>query len=234
MMGNVGNLAPQRGQWAFFHGIYPGKIFAKNDPIVTGTMAMFEACEQQGGMIVGDAGLVEGVWSYLASFHAHAWLWLGDGRKAAERLYAFANHASPLLAWREEQNLAGDPETPGGDMPHNWASAEFIRLVVHLLALDRGNELHLFEGLPIEWTRPGMVTKLNGICTPFGKLTLQLKIAKDGKSAALRVEPLSDASCQKIVVHLSGWAVKSDAATVELKSANPHEIIIPIQTLSTL
>ena len=65
-----------------------------------------------------------------------------------------------------------------------------------------------------------MVTKLNGICTPFGKLTLELKIAKDGKTAALRVEPLSDASCQKIVVHLSGWAGAEQGATLAL---DPHQ-----------
>ncbi|MFA6545723.1 MAG: hypothetical protein WCS99_15000, partial [Limisphaerales bacterium] len=152
MMGNVGNLAPQRGQWAFFHGVYPGKVFASNDPILTGTMAMFESCEQQGGMIVGDAGLVEGIWGYLASFHAHAWLWLGNGRKAAERLYAFANHASPLLAWREEQMPVGEHDPRDfGDMPHNWAGAEFIRLVRDLLVLERGDELHLLEGLPAGW-----------------------------------------------------------------------------------
>ena len=65
-----------------------------------------------------------------------------------------------------------------------------------------------------------MVTRLNGICTPFGKLTLQLKIAKDGKSAALRVEPLTDASCQKIVVHLSGWATTNPGVTLAL---DPHQ-----------
>ena len=39
-------------------------------------------------------------------------------------------------------------------MPHNWASAEFIRLTVHLLALDRGDELHLLEGLPPSGSGP--------------------------------------------------------------------------------
>ena len=39
-------------------------------------------------------------------------------------------------------------------MPHNWASAEFIRLVIHLLALDRGDELHLLEGFPARGRDP--------------------------------------------------------------------------------
>jgi len=90
-------------------------------------------------------------------------------------------------------------------MPHNWASAEFIRLTVHMLAFDRDNELHLFEGLPREWVRAGMVTKLNGIATPFGKLYLILKVDDDGKTARLTVEKLPANSLEKIVVHLDQW-----------------------------
>ena len=212
MMGNLGDSArknqsmlPQMGQWAFFHAVYPGQIFAADDPIVTGNMKMFQACEQEDGMIVGNGGLQEGIWTYLGSFYAHAWLWQGQKRQAAQRLYAFANHASPLLVWREEQNTKDCPEMPAGDMPHNWASAEFVRLVVHLLALDRGDELHLLEGLPREWLAPGMVTKLNGIRTPFGPLRLELQVASDGRNADLAVEALSNqGGCRAVVVHLPG------------------------------
>ena len=164
-----------------------------------------------------------GIWNYFASFYAHAWLWQGNGRKAAEILYAYANHAAPVLDWREEQSLKGEPFKKVGDMPHNWASAEFIRLTVHLLELDRGDELHLLEGLPVEWTKPGMVTKLNGICTPFGKLTMELRIAEDGKSAKLHIGPLSDSSCRKVVVHLSGWASADSHADLELDPKKPND-----------
>ncbi len=44
-------------------------------------------------------------------------------------------------------------------MPHNWASAEFIRLVRHLLILERGDELHLLEGLPRAGRALGCVTE---------------------------------------------------------------------------
>ena len=40
-------------------------------------------------------------------------------------------------------------------MPHNWASGEFIRMVRHMLILERGGELHLLEALPKAWTKPG-------------------------------------------------------------------------------
>jgi len=86
-------------------------------------------------------------------------------------------------------------------MPHNWASAELIRLVVHLLELDLGDELHLLEGLPHDWTQPGMVTRLNGIATPFGPLEMTLEIDGKGSSADLLVKHLAP-NCKAIIVHL--------------------------------
>ena len=195
---------PQRGQWAFCHAVYPGQIFAADDALVAGNMAMLEATEQE-GMVYGTGWDKTGIWNYFASFYGHAWLWQGNGNKAAQALYAFANHAAPMLLWREEQSLKGEQYKKVGDMPHNWASAEFIRLAVHLIALDRGNELHLFEGLPQEWAQAGMVTKLNGIATPFGELYLTLKVDDSGKTARLKVKKLTGKLLEKIVVHLDQW-----------------------------
>jgi hypothetical protein len=218
-MANEGNELPQRAQWTFCHAVYPGQIFAQDDPLVASTMAMLQATERE-GMVYGTGWDATGIWNYFGSFYGHAWLWQGQGRKAEQALAAFANHASPTLVWREEQSLKGEPFKKVGDMPHNWASAEFIRLTVHLLALDRGTELHLFEGLPAEWVTPGAVTALNGVATPFGPLTMSLKVAANGKSAKLHVEPLSDSSCTKLVVHLDGWAPGAGKLTL---ASDPKE-----------
>ena len=121
--------------------------------MVAGNLAVLQATEHE-GMVFGTGWDATGIWNYFASFYGHAWLWQGNGRKAAEVLYAFANHAAPVLDWREEQSLHGAKFRKVGDMPHNWASAEFIRLAIHLLALDRGDELHLLEGMPAEWLAP--------------------------------------------------------------------------------
>ena len=222
-----GQDLPQRGQWGFCHGVYPGQIFTKDDPLVAGNMAMLAATERE-DMVYGTGWDATGIWNYFASFYGHAWLWQGNGRKATDALYAFANHAAPVLVWREEQSLRGEKFKKVGDMPHNWASAEFIRLTVHLLALDRGDELHLFEGLPAAWTKPGLATKLTGIATPFGKLTMELKVAADGKTARLCVEPLRDASCKKIVVHLFGWAGYDQNAVLELDPKKQNARVIPL------
>ena len=118
IMGNLGNELPQRAQWAFCHAVYPGQLFDKDDPLVTGNLAMLAATEQE-GMVYGTGWDPEGFWNYFASFYGHAWLWQGNGSKAAEILYAFANHATPTLAWREEQSPVDKPYKKVGDMPHN-------------------------------------------------------------------------------------------------------------------
>ena len=46
-----------------------------------------------------------------------------------------------------------------------------------------------------------MVTRLNGVATPFGPLHLTVQVQKDGKTAMLEVKPLA-ANCKAIVVHL--------------------------------
>jgi hypothetical protein len=207
IMGEEGKKElPQRAQWAFCHAVYPGQIFAKDDPLVASTMAMLEATERE-GMVYGTGWDAAGIWNYFASFYAHAWLWQGNGRKGAQVMYAFANHAAPTGVWREEQSLRGEKFRKVGDMPHNWASAEFIRLTIHLLALDRGDELHLLEGFPRAWAGPGMTTRLNGVATPFGPLDMTVQAAKDGKTLTVAVKPLA-ANCKSVVVHLPDGTMK--------------------------
>ncbi len=219
---------PQRAQWAFCHGVYPGQLFSQDDPVARGTMDMLHTTLQE-GMVMGTGWIIDGIWNYFASFYGHACLWMGEGERAAKALYAFANHASPLLAWREEHNPRDLERHFVGDMPHNWASAEFIRLAVHLLAIDRGDELHLFEGLPCEWVKPGMETALNNIATPFGQLTLSLKVDKKGKIAKLKISRLTDESCKKVIVHLGGWATSDKDAMIKLDPGSSHSIDINIQ-----
>ena len=176
-------------------------------------MAMLKAVEQEG--LVQDTGwLKDGIWTYFGSFYGHAWLWLGQGDKAARTLYAFGNHASPLLVWREEQLLAGQGDQVVGDMPHNWASAEFIRLVRHSLILERGDELHLFEAMPAKWARPGAVTRVRDIATEFGPLSLEFRVARNGASGILKLTPPPRTPPARIVLHLDNWSAQE--GTMEL------------------
>jgi len=226
-MGDALHTSPQKAQWTFCHAVYPGQLFAKDDPLAVGTLNMLRATEVQG--LVFDTGwMKDGIWTYFASFYGHALLWQGEGQKAARVLYDFANHAVPTLVWREEQKPVGKGNDEVGDMPHNWASAEFIRLTVHLLALDRGDELHLLEGLPRQWAGPGMVTQLKGIATPFGPLNLRVEADKLGRQLTVSVKPLA-ANCAAVVVHLPSGGTRrihpQEGGRIEIPirgPASPH------------
>lgn len=206
-------ILPQKAQWGFMHAVFPGKLFEPADPLVTGNLAMLKAVESE-GLVLDTGWLGKGIWNYFGSFYAHGWLWLGDGEKAARTLYAFGNHASPLLCWREEHMPQGRGNQTVGDMPHNWASAEFIRLVRHLLVLERGEELHLFEGLPAAWVKPGAVLKVKEVATEFGPISLELATAQDGKTATLKLQTPMRTPPKRIVVHQQTW--NGQAATLEL------------------
>ena len=189
----------------------PGRSSPRTIPLVQGNMAMLRATKQQ-GLVFGTGWDAEGIWTYAASFYGHAVLWQGNGREAAEVLYDYANHAAPVRVWREEQRPLGKGGHEVGDMPHNWASAEFIRLTTHLIELDRGDELHLLEGLPRAWLGPGMTTRLAGVPTPFGPLHLSVKVDDAGKTAALEFKPLA-ANCKAVVVHLPDGTTRRLPAT---------------------
>jgi hypothetical protein len=219
-------IPPQKAQWAFLHALFPGKVFPASDPLVQGNMGMLKAVEQQG--LVQDTGwLKDGIWTYFGSFYGHAWLWLGEGDKAARTLYAFGNHASPLLVWREEQMPVGQGDKVVGDMPHNWASAEFIRLVRHSLILERGNELHLFEGMPACWARARSVTKLRDIATEFGPVSLEFRVSQDGSSGVLKLTPPQRTPPARIVLHMDNWSGQTGTLDLPLRGSSKTRIKLP-------
>lgn len=193
---------PQKGQWAFCHAVHPGGVFPPGDEFAEGMLAMLDATKVEG--LVFDTGWMPGgLWTYFASFLGHAKLWCGDPAGALGDLESMADHASPVLVWREEQKPSGCGTEEVGDMPHNWASAEFIRLARHLLAFERGAELHLFEGVPPRWLRDGASAAVRGTATIFGPATASLR--REGDDILVEAMPL-EGPCAAIVVHRSAWS----------------------------
>jgi hypothetical protein len=164
---------PQSAQWALSHAIFPGEIFAKDDPVVRGHIALMQACTQED--IPAETGWLrhEAVWNYNAAFVAEVYLWAGWRTWAHRTFIGYLNHASPLRAWREEQPLQkaliGDN---WGDMPHNWASAECIRYLRHMLVLEDGKTLRLLEGILPSDLRERLPFSLAGSPTRFGRVSL--------------------------------------------------------------
>jgi len=174
-------VSPASATWAMCHAIYPGEVFPPEDPLVQNLLRLYDLIDDHEG-IPAFTGWIpyQALWNYNASFGAHVWLYAGRGDKAVDYLYDFANHASPTRVWREEQSFADSEEGQMvGDMPHNWASAEFIRLVRHLVIFERGDSLELLAGVPQSWRKPGDVICFERTPTRFGPVTLRLETFAD-------------------------------------------------------
>jgi len=167
---------PQTAQWALSHAIFPGCVFDKDDPIVRGQIALLQSCTQED--VPAETGWLwhESVWNYNASFAAHVYLWAGLPKWADRAFQGFLNHASPLYCWREEQPLQHAlVGQDWGDMPHNWASAECIRYLRHMLVLEDGDRLRLLEGMISRNANEHEKFHLERTPTRFGRVTLDLE-----------------------------------------------------------
>lgn len=167
---------PQSAQWALSHTIFPGRVFDPQHPVLQGHVKLMQAVRQEG--IPAETGWIhhEGVWNYNAAFAAEVYLWLGMKQAAHDTFVAFLNHASPQYCWREEQPLQDALlGSYVGDMPHNWASAECIRYMRHIMALEDGPDLRLLAGFTegeLALNRPFV---LKGTPTRFGRLDLNFE-----------------------------------------------------------
>jgi hypothetical protein len=196
-------IQPETATWALCHAIWPGEVFEPDDLIVRDLLALYDARDDEEGLPATTGFLsFRAVWSYGASFAAHAWLYAGRPDKALDYLYAFANHAFPTRVWREEQSLArsGNRQVVG-DMPHNWASAELIRLVRHLLVFERGADLELLAGVSCDWVAPGATIALERTPTRFGPVSLT-------------TEATDEALTVTVVRHAGGFATPRELRLV--------------------
>jgi hypothetical protein len=180
---------PQSATWAFAQAIYPGEVFEPDSEEVENLLRLLDAVDDTQG-IPENTGWIhdQGIWTYSAMFYAQVWLYADRPEKAVDYLYSFANHAAPSRVWREEQSLTESPSAEFlGDMPHNWGSAEFIRMVRNIIVSERQGRLDLLPGLPEEWL-PTSDSSLILEATPtrFGKVDISL--TRDSNEFVLNVE----------------------------------------------
>jgi hypothetical protein len=179
---------PQLAQWAVVEHLLFGEGLTFDAPLARGTIAMLEAAEKQ-GLTHSTGWMRDGIWAGYGALYGHLPLLQGRSEKAADVLYAVANHASPAGTWVEEQSPVGAPPKLAGDQPHCWASALFVRLAASMLACERAGTVHLLSAVPPEWLRPGAVNRLDAYRTADGPLSLDLTVGADGRTALLRIEP---------------------------------------------
>jgi hypothetical protein len=214
---------PETATWAMCQAVWPGQVFEPGSATVADLLSLMDARDDAEGIPATTGWLPwQALWTYAASFAAHAWLYAGRPDKAVDYLYAFANHAAPTRVWREEQPLAG---TGGiqvcGDMPHNWASAEFVRLVRHLLVFERGPGLDVLHGVPAEWWHDGARIVQPSSPTAHGPVGVQVRVV--GRSAYVSVSrgarpgpdvPVSIALPESVEVRVVDGEARADRVRV--------------------
>ncbi len=211
---------PQLAQWGVIEHHLFGEGLPLDSPLGRGSLAMLEATEVE-GLVPSVGWLREGIWVGFNSLYAHWPLLLGRHEKAADLLYAIANHASPAGGWVEEQSWKNLPPKTAGDQPHCWAAALFVRLTISMLACERAGTLHLCLATPAEWLRPGSVNQLDALRTTTGPVSLTLAVSADGHSVTLNVAPpptgeiiLHTQSLQAAGFRLEGRASTADTLPV--------------------
>lgn len=198
---------PQSGTWSLAHAMHPGEIFAPEDPLVQNFLRLLDAIDDEQGLPKETGWLHDqGMWSYSGAFYAQVWLYAGFPEKAVDYLYAFANHAAPSRVWREDHALVHSNSAEYcGDMPHNWASVEFIRLVRNLLVLERGGALHLLMGLPEEWLpRQDNPLVLEDTPTKYGSFSVRLTVQTGGGYHLEVSRTRGNQTPEGIIVHWHG------------------------------
>lgn len=172
---------PQSGQWALSQAIFPGVVFTPGDPIVRGHVRLMQSCTQEEVPIETGWLWHEGLWTYNAPFASHAYLWAGEPEWARRTFHGFLNHATPLWCWREEQPLQNSASASYvGDMPHNWASAECVLYLRHMLAMEDKSALRLLEGIGDVELRGREAWSLTNTPSRFGDITLELAPSGQG------------------------------------------------------
>lgn len=210
---------PQRSQTQFSHMVYPGRLFPKDDPLVTGNMGMLEDAPKAQGITLTTGWLTNGLQPFVQNTEASARLYLGQVDSTIQELYDIANHAAPTHIWIEEQRPAHLATKATGDVPHSSAAAEYINLVRYIIAMEEGDELHLLKGVPVTWISPGAKLEANRIPTEFGALTMRLSVSEDGESARLTVDSENDTDRDiHVLVHLrsliqAGYGLRGSSTT---------------------
>jgi hypothetical protein len=182
---------PQQAQWMFIEAVLHGDFIAPDDSLVTGTLAVLDDAEVQG--LVRNVGWQrDGIWAYFGGWYGALHLAAGHRDRAADILYAFANHATPHGALVEEQRPKGESPRTAGDYPHAWGSSLMVRYAGHLIAAEHDDDLVLLDGVPPQWLAPGDTLALDGWRTPFGPVTLQARVDAFGREATIVADPIGE------------------------------------------
>ncbi|GMU19905.1 MAG: hypothetical protein AMXMBFR13_00090 [Phycisphaerae bacterium] len=158
--------------------IWPGGAFEPDDPLIRRAFDVYwetQIAPRDGGY--WHAGQP---WPYATLELAHCYLNLGQIDRAFKMLrWTLDNQSAPgVYGWAE----VADGRSKlflGGDIPHGWASAEYVSLVRDMLVREVGDALHLAAGVPEQWLAHGQRVEVERALTHFGRIGFRLTSQAD-------------------------------------------------------
>ena len=134
--------------------LWPTKVLAINDLRALGTLwRIYKHYLAEGGFLHWD--IWGSIGSYLTIHVAHNFLFLGYSSNVLRLLNWLLDHQAAPAAWPE--GITTDRCRRGymGDIPHGWASAEYIPLLRGVLLYEDQGKLHIAPGVPTSWLEDG-------------------------------------------------------------------------------
>jgi hypothetical protein len=175
---------PQQANWGILDGQGFGHLFPYADPVLNGTLAMLDRNTTEG--IHQDVGwLKRGVWPFFTAQEGIVHVYQRNYARAADILYAVANHASPLGTWLEEQLPKDLGTRTAGDASDATAGSLFILLLRDMIVNERADTVEVLGAVPASWYMPGARLRLDRVLTDYGPLSLDLRVSRDGDSCSL-------------------------------------------------
>ncbi len=161
--------------------------------------AKFEEWYRQNRLTDDGKRIPEPLWTYFEAAQIHNALLLGfkemawvslDGMLEAEGAWDASIFTEGVPSGNENLPFRNDggkrgwlngDTALGGNMPHNWTSAELINLLRTIFVVEEGDTLLLGKGVPEAWLKPGCRFGVKDMPTDLGTVSYTVNIGTDGE-----------------------------------------------------
>ena len=161
----------------WFHKWYlKNRLDENNDRKPENLWTYFEAAQIHNAFLLG---YVEDAWKSLDGF-------LDDSRFGGMNIYFEGTYgATEMLPYNNAPDKKGwlkDGAT-GGNMPHNWTSAETFNLIRDMFVYDDqdNGRLLLANCIPKIWRKPGNIIGVKNMPAMFGEVSYTITFKEDGE-----------------------------------------------------
>jgi hypothetical protein len=187
------------GLWTFTPLVYPCRVFAPHDPLMTATLRRMETYAQR----YGSGQLSEGpggFWPYISVDWGIGYILRGEPDRAIDTFCAYVDNAGPTMGWAEGYSSAAN--VGGGDQPHGWACGQYVHFLRQMLIMEQDDVLHIAPATPRWWLRGPRPIRVKDAPTHFGSVSYSIQPDLASGRVVVDVATTVRTRPRQIVAHL--------------------------------